>query len=176
MARQRTNGIEQEIGSDPDDGANDGGDDAEVIYGSGGDAIPVVEPSTIQFEPDSTTERKRRGRAKGSRNANPKARKETASDLSGLLLSLHFMAAAITSIPELQLEQKEADLLAKNVAKINELYGGIVLPEKTMAWINLGLAAGTVYGPRFVAHRMNKEKAAKGKGPTTIDAQPFKVN
>lgn len=156
-------------------------DGEPVIIDETGNAIPVeaeeiptVEPSTIQFEPEASEgeKSKRKGRPKGSKNA--KAQKETASDISGLLLSIHNMLSLWLEIEELSMEEKEAEALGKAVARVQSLYELPFLTEKQLAWINLAAVAGGTYGPRLAAYqiRMKKEKAGK---PQTIDATGFKV-
>lgn len=83
------------------------------------------------------------------------------------------MASVIFSVKELEIEPPEAKKISDAVLRINELYSGIVLPEKALAWVQLAIACGTVYGPRMVAYnqRIKKEKA-EGKRPITIDAVP----
>ncbi len=82
------------------------------------------------------------------------------------------MLAAITKVEELELDQNEAKRLAEAVTRVNKLYGGFVLSEKTMAWINLGMAGCTVYGPRMVAYSArNKKDKDKKHAPPTINGE-----
>lgn len=147
--------------------------DETASLGSNGDEdrIPVIEPATIQFEPDTGEQPRKRGRKPGSRNAPKQSQKESSADLTAILLSIHYMGAALLKVPELALEEAEAKRLGAAVARINELYGGMVIPEKQMAWANLVIVAGSVYGPRFIAHNINKKNPSK-KTAVTIDAQP----
>jgi hypothetical protein len=143
------------------------------------DGIPTVEPTSIPREPDESGKRGR-GRPRGStKSASSSTRassdKETANDLTGVLLSTHMMLAAFLQVKELEIDQNEAARLAQAVTRVNKLYGGFMLSEKTMAWINLLMAGGGIYGPRFVAFsaRTKKENASK---PVTIDAQPGAIH
>lgn len=82
------------------------------------------------------------------------------------------MAAAFLKVEELELSEPEAKQLGEAVARVNALYGNYMIPEKTAAWINLTMAAGSIYGPRMMAHKLRvKKEKASGKGPVTIDSQ-----
>lgn len=138
-----------------------------------GGGIPFIEPTVIHGEPEgdpAPSNRKRRGRPTGSKNGTTTKRKETSQDLTAVIFSLHTMAAAFTKIPELELDEAESKKIGDAVSKVNELYGGIILSEKTQAWINLTFAVGAVYGPRAIAYKMRTANEAKKK-PVTIDAQ-----
>jgi hypothetical protein len=135
--------------------------------------IPTVEPTDAE-QPAEPSGKRKRGRPTGAKSSyTPRgtaaAEKEAANDLTSLLLSTHMMLAAITKVEELELDQNEAKRLGEAVARINKLYGGFVFSEKTMAWINLGMAGCSIYGPRAIAYsaRMKKEREKK---PVTIDA------
>lgn len=170
MAGERTNGSTAEFDGDASGVIDETG--KFRVEDDGGDSIPLIEPTTIAYEPESgddDTPRKRRGRKPGSRNTTTKASKQASADLTQLLMSLHFMAAALVKTPELILEQDEAKRLGEAINRVNDLYGGIVLSEKAQAWLNLGVAAGTIYGPRFIASSINKKN--KKKNPVTIDAE-----
>lgn len=156
-------------------GATDSADD--------GSGIPTVEPSEINGSSDAP--KRGRGRPKGSTgnkgggtgaNQYTKAKSQAATDLSGILMSLHLMGAAFLKVPELELDQDEAKRLSDAVNRVQSEYNMPILDPKTLAWINLAMVAGGVYGPRFAAHsiRKKKEKAQKNGGQV-IDAQPIKV-
>lgn len=84
------------------------------------------------------------------------------------------MGSAFTGIPELQLDQDEAKQLSDAISRVNEHYGGIVLPEKYIVWGQFLMALGTVYGPRAVAFSTRLKQEAKSQ-PKTVDAQPIRV-
>ncbi len=174
MAGKRTNG--SEAGIIDAENLNPGA--AEPVAfpprGDGGESggIPTVEPTSI---PRGSDEPKRgRGRPKGSSTgaaASGSARateKETSQDLTAILLSTHMMLAAFLQVPELELDANEAKRLGDAVARVNKLYGGFMLSEKSMAWINLMMAGGAVYGPRVVAYGVRAKKERK-KEPVTIN-------
>jgi hypothetical protein len=174
MAGERTNGSTEGFES------NDG--DEPVILDETGsinrdaddDAIPPIDLATVALgEPDGDEQpRKRRGRKPGTRNSSTKASKQASADLTQLLMSTHFMLSVLCKVPELEIEEPEAKRISEAVNRLNELYGGVVIPEKAQAWLNLGIAAGTVYGPRFVAHSVRIKNERKNQ-PVTIDAEPI---
>jgi hypothetical protein len=69
------------------------------------------------------------------------------------------MLAGITKTAELALDQNESKMLAQAIADVAKFYPVAVDP-KTIAWINLTMVAGMVYGPRIVAiaYKPPKEK------------------
>jgi len=166
--------------------------DNEIVYRSddepsgtqGENGIPVVEPETIRFEPDASEQPRRgRGRPRGSSGASTKSsradQKQATTDLTGILLSIHLMAASIVQVKELELDEKEAQRLSAAINRVNVLYGGFILPEKQLAWINLAVTMGHVYGPRAMAYKLRmkteaEEKKAKS-GPGVITMQPSAV-
>lgn len=73
------------------------------------------------------------------------------------------MCAAITKTPELELEEAEAKRLGEAVARVNACYGNFIFTEKQMAWFNLVMAGGSIYGPRFVAYNLRTRKEREEK-------------
>lgn len=179
MAAKRTNGSEAGYF----DSAVEDGKPVTIDSHSGavtveddGDSIPVIDPATISAEPDTgEPPSRKRGRPRGSKgggNASKASQKETASDLTAILMSLHFMGATILKVPELELDEEEAEKLGKAVARVQAQYEVPVLSEEQRAWINLLLVAGTIYGPRVMAHSLNRKRKPKGEHePVTIDAE-----
>lgn len=155
---------------DPTPSVNDG----SISDSDSGNSDSAIDPATVAdsgSSGESTRTRKRRsdaGSKRGSRSRGTE--KQTSQDLSALLLSLHLMGAAVLKSPELILSDEEAERLGAAIARVNEVYDGIVIPEKQMAWINLGIAACTIYGPRAIAIT-----ARKRAEPKTIEAEviPF---
>jgi hypothetical protein len=71
------------------------------------------------------------------------------------------------------LTEDEAAKLASAVARVNELYGGMVLPEKAAAWIQLIMVAGTIYGPRIIViQAKGKQKQVEQEKPVVLDVWP----
>jgi hypothetical protein len=68
------------------------------------------------------------------------------------------MAASFFKVPELELTKEEAEKLAVAAARVADLYEISVISEKLMAWILLGNAAVTVYGPRIVAYNITSKR------------------
>ena len=136
-----------------------------------GEDFPVINPGDIIASGESDTgdyEPKRRGRPKGSRKAYTTitAKKEASLDLTQVLYSTHLMLSALIKIEELKIEKEEAKELSDAVVRVNDLYGGLVIPEKALAWINLGIVGVKVYGPRIAAHTIktkNKKKSQPGE-------------
>lgn len=143
------------------------------------DTIPVVDPTTIKFEDDGGggPARRKRGRPSGSssRTSSAKTTKEGASDLTAILMSIHMMGATLLKVPELNLEQAEAEKLGKAIARVQSLYDMPILSEKQLAWINLLTVGGAVYGPRFIAYSITQKKkqAAKPNGATVEAPKPY---
>lgn len=72
--------------------------------------------------------------------------------MSALLLTGHSMLAGITKTPELALEESEAGELANALNTVNNFYR-VEVAEKTMAWLNLAMVGGMIYGTRLLAIR-----------------------
>jgi hypothetical protein len=171
MAGKRVNGAESHDGGIEDDAipvtitANGGVEPLDDYSG-----IVTVEPSSLGGEnAENDGGPRKRGRPRGAKTASAKqTTKEVSSDLEGILLSLHFMGAALLKAPELCLSDEEAAKLSKAIARVNAEYGNVILPPKTAAWINLAICAGGVYGPRMVAIKNNRKNAQKEKPSTTV--------
>lgn len=106
---------------------------------------------------------KRRGRPKGSKNraqaAGLKAVAQVPVDrdaISAILLSIHAMVAGMAKIPELALDKSEANSVADAAAKVASLYD-LTADIKVIAWSNLAMSLGMVYGTRIVAIRERKK-------------------
>lgn len=128
--------------------------------------IPIINPAEIIIPGDTVSGDgpKRRGRKPGSKNrSSGPTQKETSGDLAGLLLSIHMMGAMILKTPELELTPDESEKLGAAVARVNKEFGVQIMSPKMAALVNLGIVAGTVYGPRGVVlwHKARKEKDAK---------------
>jgi hypothetical protein len=77
-------------------------------------------------------------------------------------LSVHALLAGIAKTPELALDPGEGKLLAQGMIDVAKFYPVVVDP-KTLAWINLSMIAGTVYGTRIFAIAA-KQSAKKNEG------------
>lgn len=135
---------------------------ADIIDGGSGDGTP----------------RKRRGRPPGSRNRTYAAEEKTPSNLianlESILLSIHFMGAALLKTPELELSEVEAKKLSdalKNVAK----HYTVNLDPKKLALVELSTTMVGVYGPRAIAiYKRGTPRPARSPvvEMTPKDAQP----
>lgn len=125
---------------------------------------------------------RKRGRPKGSKN---KGRVETAPGqkaalpvdrdaISAILLSCHAMLAGIAKTPELAIDKQESDALADASAKVAELYD-VSADPKTVAWCNLAMTVGMIYGTRFIAisARRKNERAKRREKVVPINGADF---
>jgi hypothetical protein len=85
------------------------------------------------------------------------------------LLSCHALLAGIAKTPELQIDATEAKLLAQGIVDVAKFYPVAVDP-KMLAWINLTMIAGTIYGTRVFALAATKPaKEERADGPTIVN-------
>lgn len=171
----------------PSDGGTGGstntaGDDGNAApgSGSGGNAgewiagFEAVEPTELGDAAGSGAG-KRRGRPRGSRNAAPGTapKKANLAGVEGILLSIHAIAAGLISVPELRLNPEEAKQYGDAIRNVSAQYDHRIDP-KTMAWVQLALVTGTIYGGRIVLYykrRAAEEKQQNGGNPP----RPFAV-
>jgi hypothetical protein len=78
------------------------------------------------------------------------------------------MGASILGIPELALEPAESEKLSKAIQNVAQYYP-VGLSPKTMAWVNLAMVAGGLYGTRFMAYSI-RTKGEKRKKLTVVPA------
>lgn len=64
------------------------------------------------------------------------------------------MLASFTNIPEIEMEQKEAEEIAKAAAEVAKHYPALDMAPKAVDWANLIICVGTAYGSRYAAYRM----------------------
>lgn len=81
------------------------------------------------------------------------------------------MGAAFLKVPQLVLSEDESKKLAEAITSVTELYDIPLMDEKTQVWVNLAMVAGSIYGPRIVAHTLEK-KASK---PVPVVNRPLQV-
>lgn len=70
------------------------------------------------------------------------------------------MLSGITKTPELMLSESESTELAKALTTVNSFYN-VEVAEKTMAWMNLAMVGGMIYGTRLVAIRQRRQSERK---------------
>lgn len=81
---------------------------------------------------------------------------------------MHAVAAASLKIPELEIDNKEAEQLAKAIGDVSAHYG-FELSPKTKAWIELVWCSGVIYGTRIVAYNMRVKKEAQDRKGKVVD-------
>jgi hypothetical protein len=88
------------------------------------------------------------------------------------------MLAAFTGNKTLQIDPKEARLLAEGIMAVQSQYPNVLMSDKQQAWFLLGGAMATVYGPRLFVLRSQmaaakKQAAAKPAPPSNIVQMPM---
>jgi hypothetical protein len=157
-----------------DAGGGDGGDGGP---GDGGGSDFVFDPER-HIAPDKRNAdgsyRRKRAR-KGGRKA-ASGSPLSVSGIEAILLSIHAVAASSLNAPEIALDKTEANQLAAAVAEVARHYPTSIDP-KVMAWINLAMVGGMVYGPRWWVIRARvssgkkaPKKAEPANGPVDVDA------
>ena len=164
------------IASGFDDGARTGEPDPDDI-GSTGDDNPSggrVNGNGPQFtdpasgtrrsssEPDAGGPTRRRGRPAGSRNGKRASATQTTGDIALILHSLHMGMANAFKNELFAISKDEAEKLSAAITRVTELYEIRILPEKQMAWLNLAIVGGSIYGPRIMANSVIKARKKKG--------------
>ena len=86
--------------------------------------------------------------------------------LSKQLVGLHLIAAEVLKMPEIAIDQDEAELLANAISGIAKEYN-LAVSGKTAAWLGLAGAAAMVYAPRaiVIAKKMPKRKGQPSAVP-----------
>lgn len=154
----------------------DTGESGVVPNSVGG--IPLIDPATDNDNSgrssgiggtdagNSGTGKRGRGRPPGSgngRSSNRDARRPTAQEtkssivgIEKILHSIHLVLAKATKVQELELDPKEAEVLAASLSNVAAHYS-IAVDPKITAWIGLIGVAGSIYGPRVAAYGMRKK-------------------
>jgi hypothetical protein len=87
------------------------------------------------------------------------------------------IAASVTKIPELNLDPTEAAKLAASIANVAEQYD-IAVARRTLAWMDLSVTVGGIYGTRAYAYHLRKQAEGVKKmgpgssGPVAVPKQP----
>lgn len=164
---------------EPDSIAGSGGTTSDSGTGNFDPAIHVG-PDARNSDGSYT---KRKGRKPGGSNKRNHSAGKTASAadlkfaLEGLtktLVIVHAGFAAVTDTPELEIDESEAEYLARSTANVMEQFD--LKPDpKTQAIIGLIVAAGTIYGPRIymikarqVATSKERKANAQGVGVASV--------
>jgi hypothetical protein len=86
------------------------------------------------------------------------------------------MGATILNVPELAMSQPEAKNLSEAIARVASHYD-IGASEKTLAWVNLAVVAGGLYGTRAYAYHLRlKAEAAQKQIAAQQQQQGQRVN
>lgn len=122
-------------------------------YGSGGADNASGEPV-----------KRPRGRPFGWRKdkdqkADDKGTVKVLDGLEAILVSGHSMVAAMLNEPGWNLEPQEAAKVVAGIERVNAYYPTAVLSGKTLAWTQLAMALGEVYGTRIVGTMLTKKPA-----------------
>ena len=70
------------------------------------------------------------------------------------------------------LAEEESKEMADAVTRVTQLYDIQIIPERQMAWINLGLVGLSIYGPRVMASRKTKSPKPTLQNPQVITMHP----
>jgi len=138
------NGGENGGGEQPNNPGTGGTVDPAAAFGG---SAPTGDGGTATGE----TGKRRRGRPPGSGKA--KAHTSSTVDPASvevLLFNVHAMLAVATGMDKLAINQTEAGTLAQAVCQVQQYYPTHI-SAKSMAWANLIMVAGSVYGSRAVA-------------------------
>jgi hypothetical protein len=81
------------------------------------------------------------------------------------------MLAGVTQTPELLLDQDEAKRLAHASASVAAFYN-VEASAKALAWTNLAMTAGAIYGTRLLAIRMRTKSEQPQRSATVTEIRP----
>jgi len=145
--------------------------DGNAVSGSGDDAN-AIDPGAVGRELDGSggdgggssagsgsgdVPRKKRKYTRRAKSA-ASAQGISVDAFSAILLTGHAMLSGITKVPELALEESEATELASALNTVNNFYR-VAVAEKTLAWLNLAMVGGMIYGTRLIAIRERRSNA-----------------
>lgn len=153
-------------------GSGDGADPGSIFGDAPGDYIRDG-AGNILYTP---TGRARKRRAKrGSSTAKKAAGKKVPVDAMAQLLMLgHSIAANLTKTPELEVNEKEAKMLADPLCDLFVMYDIVPPPELLLA-MRAASAMSYVYGPRVamitMRHKKEREERAAEKAKNVTPAQ-----
>lgn len=164
------NTVDSDRGTSLVDGEQGTGEsDESVIRSAGADNQPdgrdddngtrFVDPAGTPYTDSGESTGKRRGRPRGSRNAKRTSPAQATKDISQLLFSLHLGMASFFKSEVLALTEDEAQNLGAAITRVTDLYDIRILPEKYMAWVNLGIVGSGIYGPRLFVLSQQKKRA-----------------
>lgn len=160
--------IVEDAGESNNDDRESESDDLGTVEDNDGSVSKFIDPETVSGTgsgtgSDSGSETgKRRGRPRGSKNGKQKrTATEAQKTVATLLFSTHQMLAMHLKVEELALDETEAEKLATCINDVASHYDTPLLDEKTWAWLHLGFAAATIYGPRIIVITGKKNQPKK---------------
>ena len=164
------NAVNVDRGTSVIDGESGAGEsDESIVRAAGTDNQPdggdddngtrFVDPADTASSSGDTGTGKRRGRPRGSRNAKRTSPAQATKDISQLLFSLHLGMASFFKSEVIALTEEEAQNLGGAITRVTDLYDIRILPEKYMAWVNLGIVGSGIYGPRLYVLSQQKKRA-----------------
>lgn len=138
------NGGENGSGEQPNNPGTGGTVDPAAAFSG---AAPSGDGGTATGE----TGKRRRGRPPGSGKAKASASVSIdPASVEVLLFNIHGMLAMATGVQQLALNETEAGTLAKAVCEVQQFYPTHI-SAKSLAWANLIMVGGSIYGTRAVA-------------------------
>lgn len=141
--------------------------DNQPDSGDDDNGTQFVDPAGTPTRDSGEGTGKRRGRPRGSRNAKRTSPAQATKDISQLLFSLHLGMASFFKSEVIALTEEEAQNLGAAITRVTDLYDIRILPEKYMAWINLGIVGSGIYGPRLFVLSQQKKRAQQ-KPPIVV--------
>jgi len=115
--------------------------------------------SGLSPKPEVEQAKKKRGRqpgfSPGAKTQTGKKEKISARQITGILMLSHGFAATSAGIPELALDEAEAETIAAAMVDVLQFYD-FQTNAKTLAWCNLVGTLATVYGLKFLQMRSNQ--------------------
>jgi hypothetical protein len=101
-----------------------------------------------------------RGKGRAGSSTSAQSEKESVRleslKISDLLYSVHVMLAEMTKVREFEVDKDECEKLAEAIAGVSKYYVTAFDPKR-VAWLNLAVIAGGIYGTRIFAYRNRKE-------------------
>lgn len=179
--------VERKFSFDTEPNGDNAGSDGGATNGA---AIPpgFIDPASLGGNgggdpgTGSGPARRKRGRPPGSGGGTQKAASGSlplnVNGVEKILLSIHTIAAASLQTPELILDEKEANEIAKALSGVAAQYD-VGMSPKTAAWTNLAMVMGAAYGPRAIGiyvRKSTEEKPPAAKKETTPPPPPAARN
>lgn len=137
-------------------------DDRGTESTDAGDGTQFVDPASAGDNSSAGTGTytgKRRGRKPGSKNKSRASATQATADISGILFTAHLFMAKLAKSDVLEITKEESEELGAAITRVSQLYEVPLLSEKHMAWLNLAMVSGNIYGTRLMVLSMNKKQS-----------------